>query len=554
MSAMLLAILFVASVFISNGGCLDCFDCRNILSLSECDRITTCGSGEVCHVEQYISESGLVLYNTGCLSNLQCQPSTKGGQPLQNTFRSGHNVTICTECCNLSFCNDAGCGQTSLSMTERGPYCFTCDGIESPDECRRVKRCQVDEHCMLYSKPHIQGIPSPPSYTGLCDTESACQALRDVNVHTECPAFCCPDDFCNDRCVGNTTTTTSYTTTVNTDQTGCPQDHIFDSVSSACIQLVETSNFTFDEAKAFCNSIGDQLVIIDSNEKSVFVTYVILHQTKEQLSAQNYWIGAHAINATSGKQYHWLNGQTLAFERWGTGEPDHSSYQRCVLINGLDNYLWYDTFCHGQYHTICERPLTQHTTTATSNAATTPKSTSVKTTSTSTSSSTTTTTTTATTTKTTPTTTTTTNSPHTTTKAQEHCPVHHHNHHDGYSLFEDGNTRLCVLIVDHRETWEDAKRNCANEHHHGRLVVLDSHEKMSLMDHNKEDHDYWVGAADQNSNNQFSWLNEHHVGPHLWNSGQPNDPHHQHCVAYVDKLLSDRNCDDEYRYICEIPL
>ncbi|XP_052814643.1 uncharacterized protein LOC128241662 [Mya arenaria] len=463
-----------------------------------------------------------------------------------------------------------------------GLECFNCQHVANIQDCNTTTQCAAGESCFHQTEGEtstlgcvnnqnctVSSLISPglvgrrstdiklgrssPSCHECCSTQLCNKQLCAHNKPSDCvddPSIDCARmnsiiDICGD--VDHAKLICSrFCGLCNIE---CPPNHIFDSVSSVCILLVETSNFTFSDAKAYCNSIGDQLIVIDTSEKSVFVNDVILNVTKEQQSAENYWIGAHAFNATSGKQFQWLNGQPLEFERWGADEPGYNPNEQCVLINGLDNNRWYDTYCTGKYRTICERLLNPHTTAATSNAATTPKSTtSLKTTSTSISLFTTTATiaTTQATTKQTPKTTATSTTPSTTTKAPAHCPTH-----VGYTLYVDGHTRLCVHIVDVHVSWENAKRHCTHDHH-GRLIVMDSHAKLTLMAHHKGNHDYWVGATDPSSNKQYSWLNGHPVASILWNTGQPNQQ--GQCVALVGNHLNDRSCNENYRYICEIPL
>ncbi|XP_052783016.1 uncharacterized protein LOC128219244 [Mya arenaria] len=252
---------------------------------------------------------------------------------------------MCMQCCNSSYCNNQGCGVTVIPSTQRGPYCFQCDGIEDPNNCTHVAMCMPHEHCMLYSKPNVLS-STTHLYTGLCDTTSACDAVRNSLLDTECPVQCCSTDFCNNAC--------SAATATQTENFVCPPDHLYDNVTSLCIRFIETANLTYNESVEVCHNIEDELVTIDSPEKRLFVEYAIVHYSTRPDYERNYWMGLRSILVGGTPLYQWPYHLPPNFTNWGHSEPDGNNQANCVFMNAHHQYQWYDTGCSKKQYSICE--------------------------------------------------------------------------------------------------------------------------------------------------------------------------------------------------------
>ena len=61
----------------------------------------------------------------------------------------------------------------------------------------------------------------------------------------------------------------------------CKQDHIYDDFTGLCIKIDETHKLNHDQAVKACEKIGDQLVTIDTHEKTVFIENMILRHSSK---------------------------------------------------------------------------------------------------------------------------------------------------------------------------------------------------------------------------------------------------------------------------------
>ncbi|XP_045213955.2 macrophage mannose receptor 1-like [Mercenaria mercenaria] len=546
----LFAFLALFSLFVHSEA-TRCFECRNVPYPRDCAKVRTCNSDEYCSTEQIVTTSGNIVYNTGCLSKSKC--STVSGLLVgkRSTViqRSSSDLSTCIECCTGDFCNNQGCGTQTAPLGQRGPYCFNCDSILDPKACSDVAVCEVDEKCMLYSPAEFSGLPEVV-YRSQCETKVACDILSQAASNYACPPSCCDSDFCNDQCglpFNNSMTTPLPRTTtfhiptqpaahittqqpvVVTSQVACKLNHYYDDLTGMCIKIDETRKLNHTEALKACGAIGDQLVTIDTHEKTVFVENMILRHSDLSESGQNYLIGAFDKHDNS--EFYWPNGHKMYYTNWGGGDevahnqqPDDrkSNPQNCVILYGKDHYRWHDDKCENEAHFICEDRSTLklnivHQTGATDSA----------------------------------------NIPLPT----EGSNTFHCNAHGGYIHLQREGTHLCVHIVTHHANWDNARSACKKEG--GDLVVLDTTSKAKLM-RGKVGHSYssqmgyWIGAKDFHSHNLFSWVNGQPVTDGDWYPGQPNHHdggHDQNCACMWSSgehfHWHDDYCPKGLGYICE---
>ncbi|XP_052795032.1 hepatic lectin-like [Mya arenaria] len=128
-------------------------------------------------------------------------------------------------------------------------------------------------------------------------------------------------------------------------------------------------------------------------------------------------------------------------------------------------------------------------------------------------------------------------------------------HAAGYRLLSTGDTHLCMHLKHSKHSWSNAEKVC--ERDHARLVVLDTHEKVEALRHTLDGNDYWIGATDDDHDDNFSWVNGEPISATfwLWGHGEP-DRHHDFCVILNghDHKMHDKGCADSHMSVCEIPL
>ena len=105
----------------------------------------------------------------------------------------------------------------------------------------------------------------------------------------------------------------------------------------------------WEDAKAYCESIGGHLVTITNQEEETLIEDLLsIH------GGVNYWMGAQKVNGRMA----WVTGEDFSFANWGPGQPDHS-HETCLMMytydnpntGGDDSYQWNDLEPGGTYGT-----------------------------------------------------------------------------------------------------------------------------------------------------------------------------------------------------------
>jgi len=129
-------------------------------------------------------------------------------------------------------------------------------------------------------------------------------------------------------------------------------------------QLFEVS-MTWEEAKAYCESLGGFLATITTEEEQRYIETVIAGG-----SMNYYWIGGFCEND---RQFKWITGEPMNFSAWVWGEPNnYQGNQDKIVIYRVNNpvtgggqYRWDDLnnqgiignepfFSIGNFGFICE--------------------------------------------------------------------------------------------------------------------------------------------------------------------------------------------------------
>ncbi|XP_045169976.2 uncharacterized protein LOC123532580 [Mercenaria mercenaria] len=212
----LLSILFT---FLKRCDATRCFECQNIPYPEACAQLAVCSLNEYCFTEQYVTTSGSISYNTGCMYYKRCnviRDQFIGKLSSNVTRRSSVDISTCTECCHGDFCNNQGCGTKAAPVEQRGPYCFQCDALLDPKACTNVAVCLQNEICLLHSPKEFAGLPETIYKSG-CGKQSACNTVSQASMNAKCVPTCCNTDFCNEYCMTPThaSMTSSYPITTD---------------------------------------------------------------------------------------------------------------------------------------------------------------------------------------------------------------------------------------------------------------------------------------------------------------------------------------------------
>ncbi|XP_058513926.1 C-type lectin domain family 4 member G [Ochotona princeps] len=106
---------------------------------------------------------------------------------------------------------------------------------------------------------------------------------------------------------------------------------------------------SWQEAQQQCALASAHLVVIGSLEEQGFLNRNIQRD-------HGYWLGLRAVRRLGRvERYQWVDGLTMGFSYWNTGEPNDSRREEdCVMM--LDSGLWNDAPCRNERdHWICEK-------------------------------------------------------------------------------------------------------------------------------------------------------------------------------------------------------
>ncbi|XP_060567540.1 uncharacterized protein LOC132726262 isoform X2 [Ruditapes philippinarum] len=211
---LLLVVISVLCVY-NTEALITCLKCSHITGPANCSTVQKCGSHQSCFTDVYLNVDGEKRYNLGCRDTMQCDVS-------RAVLNKADSAYICSECCNGTLCNNAGC-QYQGYPSPRGPICYNCDsGINSSD-CDTIKVCNSDEVCKLERKyKRLANTTVQFHYQKGCEKADVCDTqlrtleyvlthiirkrqIRDMfpkNDH--CILKCCDTDLCTDSCTSRT--------------------------------------------------------------------------------------------------------------------------------------------------------------------------------------------------------------------------------------------------------------------------------------------------------------------------------------------------------------
>ncbi len=115
--------------------------------------------------------------------------------------------------------------------------------------------------------------------------------------------------------------------------------------------IVYDQALTWTEAVAMCEEIGGELVMLTDEGENAFVTDLLNESDVTQS-----WIGAEGARAFSfgTATFRWLNGETVDFTNWASGQPGGTTTSYGVLLN--EDSTWATQRKTQTCAFVCERP------------------------------------------------------------------------------------------------------------------------------------------------------------------------------------------------------
>ena len=99
------------------------------------------------------------------------------------------------------------------------------------------------------------------------------------------------------------------------------------------------NSMSWNEAEAYCESLGGHLATITSEEEQKFI-----NENLFPVGTKNtYFIGLS--RSTSDNAWEWITGETFEYENWDTGEPNNTSENYVHIYRNINNLgMWNNTF------------------------------------------------------------------------------------------------------------------------------------------------------------------------------------------------------------------
>ena len=110
---------------------------------------------------------------------------------------------------------------------------------------------------------------------------------------------------------------------------------------------MSTDTQTWNDARAACQSMAGDLVIINDAEENMLV--------KSKLASPatiSFWIGL--TDSLAEGVWRWTDGSGISFADWADGEPNDHEGQDCGAFNYAQSYKWDDQGCSANNKYVCE--------------------------------------------------------------------------------------------------------------------------------------------------------------------------------------------------------
>ncbi|XP_073729807.1 uncharacterized protein [Misgurnus anguillicaudatus] len=108
------------------------------------------------------------------------------------------------------------------------------------------------------------------------------------------------------------------------------------------LYFISSEKKSWSESRRYCIERGADLIIINNKEEQDFI--------KNNYANDGLWIGL--TNTDWEGRWKWVDGSTLSYSFWRSGEPNGGRRENCVLTYSSG---WADYPCNDAFKWICER-------------------------------------------------------------------------------------------------------------------------------------------------------------------------------------------------------
>ncbi|XP_063438620.1 uncharacterized protein LOC134719557 [Mytilus trossulus] len=181
--------------------------------------VTECGDHEICSVERYVTNDGIILYNVGCKDRQYCIANPLGKR-ITNPLGLGKRAetVICRHCCeDKDLCNMNQCG-ARVNLPIGSTICYSCPLAMDANKCNHITLCDQDNACSIKQTQNLIG---KPRWSHGCSEKTQCATIALSNPQGIC-SFCCDTELCNRNCTIRSTIAPPPTTTTMAPTTPIP--------------------------------------------------------------------------------------------------------------------------------------------------------------------------------------------------------------------------------------------------------------------------------------------------------------------------------------------
>ncbi|XP_071138664.1 uncharacterized protein [Mytilus edulis] len=206
--------LSVLLVITSANAKIRCLEGVRLTSPLDTTIVTECGDHEICSVERYVTNDGIILYNVGCKDRQYCIANPLGKLGVGKRAET----VICRHCCeDKDLCNMNQCG-ARVNLPVGSTICYKCPLAMDANKCNHITLCDRDSACSIKQTRNLLG---EPRWMHGCSQKSQCSTIAHINPQGIC-SFCCDTELCNRNCTIKSTVATPPSTPTTATTTMAP--------------------------------------------------------------------------------------------------------------------------------------------------------------------------------------------------------------------------------------------------------------------------------------------------------------------------------------------
>ena len=124
---------------------------------------------------------------------------------------------------------------------------------------------------------------------------------------------------------------------------------------------------------------------------------------------------------------------------------------------------------------------------------------------------------------------------------------------ENQGLFEIATQRFELQHFYHKKSWSEAEEFCQRKGGHLASIVSqkEQEELVGLLGSRY----FWLGGSDAEKEGQWTWTDQKPWSVQYWNESEPNGRGGENCLAIIDGIWTDNDCDKDTLdgFVCRLP-